>query len=826
MAVAYAIQEVADILKGKERFANSNATISYLCTDSRRIFFPLQSLFIALQTSRRDGHAFIQEVYDRGVRNFIVHPQFDFTAFPEGNFIKVSDTLEALQTLAAYRRTSFEYPVIGITGSNGKTIVKEWLYNLLSSDFNIVRSPRSYNSQVGVPLSVWQMDEESDLAIIEAGISRNGEMEKLEKIIHPTIGILTNIGEAHSEGFASREEKTLEKIQLFQHAQAIIYGADDILVQQVIETQQQASSDPTQLFSWGKSASATLQVLSVEKGTASTHIKALYQSTAISINIGFTDDASIQNAITCWCTMLYLQIAQQTIAERMLLLQPVDMRLQMMQAMNNCAIINDSYSFDITSFSVAIDFLLQQHQFANKTVIVSDLPENTPETEYTQVAQILNAGGINKVITIGNAWQQHKALLANATVEQFPNIETFLQKITANHFRNEAILLKGARVYMFERIVALLEKKVHQTVMQINLTALTNNLKLYQQQLRPGVKLMAMVKAFGYGSGSAEVANVLQFHKVDYLAVAYADEGIELRKAGISLPILILNVDEAAFETIVAYNLEPELFSFPVLQAFDKFLLQQGLQQYPVHIKLDTGMHRLGFEEKDMDALLPLLKGNQRMIVTSVFSHLAASDDPLENEFTLLQAKRFENCCAQIREAIGYDFIKHLSNSAAIATLHGLQYDMVRLGIGLYGVDSSNEHQLPLQTVATLQTTIAQLRRVKAGETIGYNRRGKVTKESLIATIRIGYADGFSRRLGNGAGKVWINGTLAPVIGSVCMDMTMIDVTDVPGITEKDEVEIFGPNLSVEEVAKMEGTIAYEVLTSVGQRVKRVYIEE
>lgn len=818
----YTIQHIAEIVSGKASLAKPAEVIEQLSVDSRRISFPATTLFFALQTERRDAHAFIKEVYERGVRNFVVKKDYDSKNFDDANFIFVDDTLNALQIFAACHRSQFSYPVIGITGSNGKTIVKEWLYQLLSPDYNIVRSPRSYNSQTGVPLSVWQMNEEHNLAIFEAGISQPGEMEKLEKIIRPTLGVFTNIGEAHKENFRSIEEKAAEKAKLFSHTDVIIYCADDATIQPILSRLPQK-----QFFTWSNKKDADVKIVSVEKKELITKINFSFAGATASVTIPFTDDASVQNACTCLTVLLYLKIPAGIIKQRMLLLQPVSMRLQLVHGINNCVVVNDAYSFDINSFSVGLDFLTQQQQQPQRTVIISDIPSAKNGDAYKEVIEMLHTRKIQRVITIGEEWNKHQMLVKKIPVTQhYHDTNSFTEQFRANHFRNEAILLKGARVFGFEKIVSLLEKKVHQTVMEINLTAMAHNLNQYRNRLNKRVKLMAMVKAFAYGSGSAEVANLVQFHKADYLAVAYADEGVELRKAGISLPIMVMNVDDAAFETIVQNDLEPELFSLNIFQSFYSFLRHEGLHQYPVHIKLDTGMHRLGFEEKDLPELLPLLRNNHHIAVRSVFTHLAASEDPLEDAFTHQQSATFENCCRQIKETLGYNFLMHLSNSAAIFRKPSLQYDMVRLGIGLYGIDSSNTFQSSLQTVATLKTTIAQLREVKAGDTIGYNRRGKAERDSLIATIRIGYADGFNRKLGYGNGKVFINNQFAPTIGTVSMDMTMIDVTDIPDVREGDEAEIFGNNISVQQVAKWCDTIPYEILAGINQRVKRIYIEE
>ncbi len=833
----YTIQQIAAMLNGHPVIADAHAVIDYLLTDSRRIAFPQTSLFIALQTARNNGHAFVQEVYKSGVRNFIVKKGFAFESMPGANFLQVDDTLAALQTIAAWHRRQFSYPVIGITGSNGKTIVKEWLYQLLSQDYAIVRSPRSYNSQTGVPLSVWQMNSHHNLAIFEAGISTVKEMEKLEPVIRPGIGLLTNIGEAHREGFNDDRQKAVEKLQLFKHSKQLVFCREYLQHAGVdIEGSDSALLPPgLQLFSWTrtKDAAATLVILDESRGDAAgTTITALYKGSRFAFTIPFSDKASADNAISCCCLLLLLGYAPAVIKERMLLLQPVDMRLQLVKGINNCYVLNDAYSNDLSSLAVALDHLVQQAGHHRKTVILSDVPQSgIPDDElYAQIVAEAGMRQVTRLIGIGTAIKRIQPLAEKLAqppvVELYDSTDDFLRRVTTHHFRDEYILLKGARVFAFERISNWLEQKVHQTVMEINLSALVHNVKQYQQQLKPGVKLMAMVKAFGYGSGSAEIANILQFHHVDYLAVAYADEGVELRKAGISLPILIMNVDEAAFEVLVQYNLEPELFSFSILQSFLHFIQLQGLEQYPVHIKIDTGMHRLGFEQADIPALGALLQQQSNLRVKSVFSHLAASEDPQEHAFTLQQASRFREACSVLEQMLGYGFIKHISNSAAIERLHDLQFDMVRLGIGMYGVDSAPEHLLDLQTVATVKTTIAQLRQVKAGETIGYNRRGRVERDSLIAVLRIGYADGFSRRLGNGVGQVFVRGRRAPVIGSVCMDMTMVDVTGCAGIKEGDIVEWFGSNITVEEVARWCGTIAYEILTGVGQRVKRIYYEE
>ncbi len=819
----YKIGTIATALNAPSKLADEDAAIVQLLTDSRRLIFPETTLFFALVTQQRDAHIFISELYERNVKNFVVQTGFDTSLFTKANFIFLDDTLAALQKTAAYHRAQFTYPVIAITGSNGKTIVKEWLYQLLSPDYNIVRSPRSYNSQVGVPLSVWQMNTGYNLAIIEAGISKPGEMQHLENIINPTIGVFTNIGNAHDENFISTDEKLNEKITLFKNCNAVIANGDDSSITDILHQQSKAL-----LFNWGKNAINNVIITSLKRKDNSTAVELNYQQNTFEILIPFTDEASIQNALSCITALLFFKIDIEVIKERIQLLQPIDMRLQLTPAINNCALINDSYSFDIASFSVALDFMQQQNQFTKKTIILSDVPGANSKGIYAEIVFMLKAKSIKRAIVIGEHWSTYYPFLQDAVadVQHFPTTTVFLYQFSSIHFRDELILLKGARKFSFENIAALLQQKVHQTVMEINLTAMIHNLNEYRRILKHGVKIMAMVKASGYGSGSEEIANVLQYHKVDYVAVAYADEGIDLRKANIRLPIMIMNIDEDAFEAVVQYNLEPEIYSLSILRNFDAFLDKQGLQQYPVHIKFDTGMHRLGFNIDEADELIDYFKNSNRMVIRSVFSHLVSGEDAREDAFTLTQAEKLSAVSDQIKIALGYSFLQHISNSAATIRKPQLQLDMVRLGIGLYGIDSSHSKKLNLKPVTSLKTTIAQLRTLQSGDTVGYNRKGKIINESVIATLRIGYADGLRRCLSNGNGKVFINGRHARITGNIAMDMTMVDVTGIDNVHEGDEAEIFGANIPVETVAESCGTIAYEILTGISQRVKRVYVEE
>ena len=831
----YTINKIAVIINGRlTEGGSSGAIIDYLLTDSRKAVQADSSIFFALPGLRRNGHSFIPELYARGIRNFVVNTSFEGRDYPEANFIAVANVLTALQTLAAFHRSQYSLPVIGITGSNGKTIVKEWLNQLLEKDYHIARSPKSYNSQIGVPLSVWQINGKHSLGIFEAGISLPGEMQALANIIQPTIGVLTHIGDAHSENFETDEQKIAEKLKLFTHVQWMVANGDDKLIRAAIE-----KAGLPCVF-WGTEKNNDVVIQDIEKKNTVAVIqlkiketggyKGDEKKTILSIPLPFTDDASIENAITCSCVLLKMGYAVATIAERMLLLKPVSMRLEMKKGINNCTIINDSYIADLSSLRIALDFLQQQQQHHNRTVILSDFFETgiAEEHLYKEIANTLKQKKINRFIGIGKNIQQFQPVFERVCNEVifFVSTEDFIQHFHSSGFHNETILIKGARSFGFERISSLLEQKTHQTVLEVNLTAIIHNLKQYQQLLQPSTKVMAMVKAFSYGSGSFEIANILQFQKTDYLAVAYTDEGVELRKSGISLPIMVMNPEPESFASLTEYHLEPEIFSFPVLNAFRDFLETQGIQHYPIHLKIDTGMHRLGFELSEIMELAQILSNDALVKVQSVFSHLAGSEDPELDYFTLQQADTFSKACTQLQSALPYTLLRHISNSASIARHPQLHFDMVRLGIGLYGIDTTHSQKLELREAATLKTTIAQIKKIPGGETVGYGRKGKIEQESVIATIRIGYADGFRRVFSNGTGKVLVKGKLAPVTGNIAMDMTMINITHIPDVQEGDEVIIFGEELPVTQLAQWAQTIPYEIMTGISQRVQRVYFEE
>ena len=809
---------------------HTDSVIQYLAIDSRNIVVPAQSLFFAIKGPRRSGISFISEVYQQGVRAFVVDEAIDESKYPDAVFFKVSNSVQALQQIAADHRKKFNIPIIGITGSNGKTIVKEWLYQLLQPDFNIVRSPRSYNSQIGVPLSVWQINSQHELGIFEVGISAKGEMQSLSQLVQPTMGVLTNIGEAHNEGFSNIVEKMDEKVQLFSYAKTVITASDYIPA---------SFKTNATIVRWGsKPLPGTnnqlpeLQLIEQQKLSTETKLVLRYQQQRFNLQVPFTDEVSIQNVMTCVLVLLQMNYRISVIQQRVMQLTSVEMRMQLRKAINQSYLLNDSYSNDKVSLSLALQFLKEQANQQPIIAIVSDIVESgeTEEQLYQDVANMLANSGVKTLYAVGpqisNYFSQKHSDHYPFSVQLYASTEDMLHHLHETMFQQSYILLKGARKFAFEQIAHWLEQQVHQTIMEINLTAMVHNLKAYQSMLLPSTKMMAMVKAFGYGSGAGEVARRLQQQQVDYLTVAYADEGVTLRKSGIHLPIMVMSADEYSFDAMVNYSLEPELFSFEILTAFHQYIAKQGIQQYPIHIKLNTGMNRLGFDMHEVDALCKWLSSQNLLRVKSVLSHLAASEDANEDAFTQMQVDQFSNAVKQIENALGYGFIKHIANTAAIRRNALWQFDMVRLGIGLYGADNVHQANLPLQTVATLKTTIAQIRHLKKGDTVSYNRSGLINSDSIIATVRIGYADGYPRRMGNGVGKMYIKGLLAPTVGKICMDMCMIDVTHIPDVKAGDIVEIFGKNISIQEVAKAADTISYEIMTGISLRVKRVYIEE
>ncbi|ARS39055.1 bifunctional UDP-N-acetylmuramoyl-tripeptide:D-alanyl-D-alanine ligase/alanine racemase [Sphingobacteriaceae bacterium GW460-11-11-14-LB5] len=814
----YTIAKIAEILNADAKLVDEQVIIQYLVIDSRSVLVSENSVFFAL-SQHRDGHEFIKDAYTKEIRNFVITEAKYINEYPDCNFLLVDDALAALQKLAIEHRNQFDLKTIGITGSNGKTIVKEWLYQLLATDFNIVKSPKSYNSQIGVPLSVWQIESDHTLGIFEAGISAVNEMQRLAEIIHPEIGILTNIGEAHAEGFSSKKEKLTEKLKLFAASELFIYSPEYV-------TEISAKELPgKKQFSWSSKQAADLQIIAVEPIEGNCYLRAIYQDREIECILPFKDKASIENGMICWATLLALDYTPEQADLRLEKLSHVSMRLELKNGINQCSIIDDSYSADISSLAIALDFLNQQNQHAKKTVILSELFETGRDDLdlYTEIAELLLQKKVNRLIGIGTHISKYADLFKFET-QFFDDTNAFIDAFPGLQFNHETILVKGARRYEFGRISKLLTQKIHDTVLEIDLNAMVSNLQFYRSKIKPGVKMMAMVKAFSYGSGSFEIANLLQFHKVDYLAVAYADEGIALRKAGITLPIMVMSPEESAFEAIIKHKLEPEIYSIEILNSFLNALSDYDFD-YPIHIKIDSGMHRLGFDQPEIDTLSNLLKDSAKVKVQSVFSHLVASDAAEHDGFTQQQIERFKIIADQLLEALSYKPLLHISNTSGISRWPEGQMDMVRLGIGLYGFDSALANNRGLQTVMTLKTTVTQVKTLAPGETVGYSRKGVMPNGGKIATVKIGYADGYTRYFGNGVGKMLINGHLVPTIGSICMDMTMLDITGID-VKPGDEAIVFNKAHTIMQLARDIGTIPYEILTNISQRVKRVYFYE
>lgn len=825
--MTYTIEKVTTLI-GARRYGLHDANIGFLLTDSRSLCFPEETLFFALKSGRNDGHRYIADLYRRGVRNFVVTevPQSFDTVYPEANFLKVTDTREALQRLAERHRDAFNIPIVGITGSNGKTIVKEWLYQVLSPDRYVTRSPRSYNSQIGVPLSVWLLNNDSQVGIFEAGISEPGEMLALRDIIQPTIAVLTNLGQAHQENFKSMEQKCREKLVLFHDAQTIVYPADDNTVRHVI-----AESDyrGERLYWSTTDEHAPMFVKRIEKHEEATTVTYIYNGAKEQkFSIPFIDDASIEDAIVTAIVALRLGVDAKTLADRMMQLEPVAMRLEVKEGRHGCTLINDSYNSDINSLDIALDFMSRRpdHKGRRRTLILSDIQQSgeEPAALYREVSDLCVKRGVEKFVGIGPRISDNAEAIAVREKFFFTTVEAFLRSEVFRTMRDEVVLIKGARQFGFDQITEQLVEKVHETVLEVNLNAVVANLNYYRSFMKPETKLVCMIKADAYGAGSVEIAKTLQDHRVDYLAVAVADEGATLRRNGITSNIMIMNPEMSAFKTMFDFDLEPEVYSFRLLDALVKAAEKEGITGWPVHIKLDTGMHRLGFDpEKDMDELIRRLKHQNAVIPRSVFSHFVGSDSDSFDDFSAKQFALFDKGSKQLQAAFEHKILRHIDNSAGIEHFPDRQLDMCRLGLGLYGINSRNNQTI--NNVSTLKTTILQLRNVPAGDTVGYSRKGTIDHDSVIAAIPIGYADGLNRHLGNRHCYCLVNGQKAEYVGNICMDVAMIDVTGID-CKEGDSVEIFGDHLPVTVLSDALDTIPYEVMTGISNRVKRVYFQD
>lgn len=822
--MSYTLQQIASMLNVKPVLSAPGLEITHLSIDSRRLIEPAHSLFFAISGPRNDGHLYIQNLIQAGVKAFVVNKIPENARQQDGlNFIVVPDTIAALQQLCAKHRANFNYPVIAVTGSNGKTIIKEWLYQILFSKLRVVRNPKSYNSQVGVPLSVWQMDNTYDLGIFEAGISLPGEMEILEGILKPNIGIFTNLGDAHSENFENTYHKGQEKLKLFEHAGLLIARTGQALTDQLIKEWQNTHSKQ-QLLTWSDTDTYVDMFVTRSDHGAYQKIEANFRGQTTVYEVPFADAAAFENINFCILTALYLGFDSIFIAETIKGLQAVEMRLQKIEGINNNILINDTYNSDINSFEISVDFLTRQEKSRTNTVILTDIlqTEKSPETLYEQVNTILKAKGITRFIGIGKDLERWGHLITTADKAIYANTDQFLSAFELKSFKNENILLKGARNFGLEQVVKMLEKQTHQTVFEINLSAIEHNFRYIKSLLPRNVKTMGMVKAYSYGSGSFEVAKLLQDAGVDYLAVAYTDEGVALRQKGISCPIMVMNPDEKAFRTMIEYQLEPEIYSFDLLKSYIKSYEHFGKSSAGIHIEFDTGMHRLGFNPDDCSAVIDILKLHPNLDVKSVFSHLAGSDETRLSEFTNKQIAVFDGIAKQFAEHLPQKPLFHILNSAGVFHYPHGAYDMVRLGIGLHGIDPMGLHRSNLITAGSLKSYISQIKTVKAGEGISYGLHSQSNHDRKIAIVAIGYADGLNRKLSNGNWDVIIQGKKATITGQICMDMFMADVTEI-NCNEGDEVLIFGKGLSIENMAQKIGTIPYEILTSVSQRVKRVY---
>ncbi len=824
--MVYTIEKVTTLI-GARRYGDSESNVRWILTDSRSLCFPEETLFFAIRSGRNDGHKYIADLYRRGVRNFVVEelPQNWNEEYPESNFLKVPFALEALQRLAERHRDEFNIPVVGITGSNGKTVVKEWLYQLLSPSMAVTRSPRSYNSQIGVPLSVWLLNEQSEVGVFEAGISQPGEMDALRDIIQPTVGVLTNLGAAHQENFKSMEDKCHEKLKLFHDSKAIVYPYDDEIVRKCVESYEYKGEQ----IAWSmKDSSVKMFVKSVDKKDTQTTISYVFNGKEASYTLPFIDEASIANSITCAAVALHLGLTTDEIAQRMPAIEPVAMRLEVKQGQHGCTLINDSYNSDVNSLDIALDFMNRRpdHEGRRRTLILSDIYQSGEDgaTLYKEVSDLAVKRGVEKFIGIGPEISRYADEIQIKEKYFFNDCNAFIESNVFGSLRNEVILLKGSRKFSFDKLTELLEQKVHETILEVNLNAVVKNLNYYRSFMKPTTKLVCMVKADAYGAGAVEVAKTLQDHRVDYLAVAVADEGVTLRKNGITCNIMIMNPEMTSFKTMFDYKLEPEVYSFRLLDALVKAAQKEGITGYPVHIKLDTGMHRLGFDPRcDMDELISRLKNQNAIIPRSVFSHFVGSDSDDFDNFSAMQFKLFDEGSKKLQSAFSHKILRHMDNSAGIEHFPERQMDMCRLGLGLYGIDSRDNSIL--NTVSTLKSTILQIHHVPKEETVGYSRKGVLTRDSVIGAIPIGYADGLNRRLGCGHCYCLVNGQKAPYVGNICMDVAMIDLTGID-CKEGDTVEIFGEHLPVTVLSDVLGTIPYEVLTSISNRVKRIYYQD
>ena len=810
------MNEIAKIINGTLH-SGIPVEITEYSIDSRSVVTPEHTLFFALTGNNHNGHDYIRTLYTDGVRAFVISEfREEFNQLTGANFIVVENVLTALQQLAAHHRQHTQAEVIGITGSNGKTVVKEWLYQLLANDHVVYRSPRSYNSQVGVPLSLLGIDPKTEIAIIEAGISQKGEMQHLQQMIQPTIGIFTHLGDAHGENFASREEKLAEKAQLFTSCQWVIGQTGEAL--EYIKTRVPST---TSFLLWGEDPKADIHVKTMNIALGHREVQVTFGNKHFILDIPFPDIASYENCMNAVSILLLKQYSPDVITSRVQQLSAIAMRMEIKDGINNCTLVNDYYNSDPSSFQLALNILATQDASKERVVILSDFMDTGKAGDdlYPSIAETLRQANISLFIGIGKHLSEHRHDFS-ANSRFYEDTEHFLRQEERDNFNNQIILIKGARAFQFEYIAGFLQKQSHSTILEVDLDAMVHNLNHFRSLT--DAHIAVMVKAFSYGSGSREIASLLQYHRVDYLMVAFADEGIELRAAGITIPIAVMNPEREAFDNMIMFNLEPEIYALDILEDFNRALNKHGIKRFPVHIKLNTGMNRSGFDEQDLPQLLEFFQTERSVYIRSMFSHLAGSDETVHDEFTLGQIHLFERMTERIQAQFNYKIWRHILNSAGIERFPQYHFDMVRLGIGLHGISATHAN---LQPVSSFKTYISSIRNVPADQSIGYGRKSYPTRPSRIAVIPVGYADGLNRHLSNRVGNVFIKGKRVPIIGNICMDTCMIDVTDT-NATIGDEVEIFGKHILVTELSEQLGTIPYEILTGISHRVKRVYYKE
>lgn len=824
--IDYTTAEICQITQGRIVQLEAEIQLRNLQIDSRKYDFNSHTLFIAIVGEHNNGHEFIPGLYARGVRAFMVSEDVPLSTIPEAAVIRVDDSVLALQALAELQRQSSDARIVAITGSSGKTVFKEWLYQLLYKRLHVLRSPKSYNSQIGVSLSLLLLEKSHDMALIEAGISQPNEMAALEKMIRPEIGIFTNIGPAHRENFASMEAKVAEKLTLFDRAKTLIYCRDHTLIHTGVAERNWVKKP--KILTWSLSQKADLQIISQEQIENQTKLKARYHGETKTIDIPFASAASIENCCGLWLLLLFMEIEDSEIAERFAELIPVAMRMEQLEGINDCVLINGGYNSDINALSSALDYLIFQIKNLKYTVIFSDIVQSNIRDEklYAKMAELLRTRRIDRFIGIGTRLKDHSALFYGLDATFYESTDAFLAAIGRDDFKDENILVQGARSFGFNRIIDFLQKKTHETVLEVDLTKMIENLNVIRSKLNPDTQIMAMIKAFGYGNGSYDIARVLEYNRVDYLAVAYADEGIALREDGIRLPILVMNPEVPSYSAMIQYRLEPQIFSFRTLELFSEALRSSGeVVAYPAHIKINTGMNRLGFDPKEMEQLGAKLSTSRELKIQSVFSHLVGSDEAKFDAFTKEQISIFTQSADVLARAFDYKIMRHILNSGGILRHSDAQMDMVRLGLALYGLTAHTANQAILKPVGSLKTTIVQIREINPGEGVGYSPKSRVKQRTKIGVISVGYADGLPRSLGNGLGHVWVSNRIVPFIGNICMDMAMVDITGVD-CAEGDSVEIFGAHLSIYNLAEQLNTIPYEVITTISRRVKRVFVQD